>query len=284
MPYVRGSPLEIASLTEAIFFNDGERFVPTERASSPWGPDVLHGGPPAGLLARAIERARPLPGMMVVRLTVDLFRPVPKVPLEVRTQVVRAGRRIQVVEASLIANGIEVSRAAGLMLHRSDIQLPPNALIDGPPPHGPAGIATTGLSVAAFPPRWEGFHTTIEVRRVSGAPGGGPSAAWIRIPFPLVAGEAMTPLVRVAATSDFGNGLSHIRADGNMGFINADITLYLHREAAGEWICLDAHSGAHTYGIGMIQTAIHDERGPVGLAVQALLANAHSAPAPSSRM
>ncbi len=266
-------------MTDAIFVADGERFVPTEKAGSPWGPGVLHGGPPAGLLARAIEQAMPSPEMMVVRLTVDLFRPVPKQPLEVRTRVVRAGRRIQVVEASLLSGGVEVSRASGLMLCRSEVQLPPNALIDGGPPPGPAGIATTGLSVAAFPPQWTGFHTTIEVRSVSGAPGGGPSAAWIRIPCPLVAGEPMSPLVRIAATSDFGNGLSHIRAAGSMGFINADITLYVHRPAVGEWLCLDARSGAHTYGIGMIQTVIHDERGPIGLAVQGLLANPRSAPA-----
>ncbi len=270
-------------MTDAIFIPDGGRFVPTEKAGSPWGQAVLHGGPPAGLLARAIEKAKPLPEMMVARLTVDLFRPVPMKPLEVTTRVVREGRRIQVVEASLSAEGVEVSRAVGLMLHRSDVQLPPNALLDGPPPRGPAGIETTSLSVGTFTPPGKGFHTTIEVRRVSGSPGGGPSAAWLRIPCPLVAGEKMSPLVRVAATSDFGNGLSHIQAGGSMGFINADITLYMHREAVGEWICLDAHSGAHTYGIGMIQTAIYDERGPVGLAVQALLANRRSGPPEPSR-
>ncbi|MCZ7576472.1 MAG: hypothetical protein M5U18_05260 [Dehalococcoidia bacterium] len=44
-------------MPDAIFIREGDTFVPTELARSPWGPQLLHGGPPAGLLARAIEHA-----------------------------------------------------------------------------------------------------------------------------------------------------------------------------------------------------------------------------------
>lgn len=269
-------------MVEAAFISKNGVFVPTELAGSPWGREVLHGGPPAGLLARAIEQSKPAPGMFVARLTVDLFRAVPMAPLEVTTRVVREGRRIQVVAASLLAAGVEVTRATALMLQPSQVQLPHRALLDGSPLRGPGGIETTSLSGLPIPEGFTGFHTTVEVRHVSGGAAGGPSTAWIRIPCDLVAGEEMSPLVRVAATSDFGNGLSHISAAEGMGFINTDITLYLHRQAVGEWICLEANSGAHTYGIGMIETVIHDERRPIGRAVQALLANRRSGPAGGS--
>jgi hypothetical protein len=268
----------------AIFIPDGDRFIPTDFARSPWGPDVLHGGPPAGLLARAIEQANTDTGLHVARMTVDLFRPVPKAPLHVTTQFVREGRRIAVIEASLFAGDVEVSRASALLLRESEVDLPDVHLPGPPSVAGPEGIPTTGLSTmlsegspAASPqmPGPTGFHTTIEVRRVGGLSGRGRGAAWIRIPVPFVAGEELTPLVRMAATADFGNALGHIRAGNGIGFINADITLYLHRMPAGQWICLDSQSVVQPHGAGIVESMVHDARGPVGRVVQALLANRH---------
>ena len=271
----------------AIFIPDGDRFIPTDLARSPWGPHVLHGGPPAGLLARAIEQTNPDPALHVARMTVDLFRPVPKAPLHVTTQFVREGRRIAVIEASLLADDIEVSRATALLLRESEVDLPEAHLPAPPSLPGPEGIPTTGLStmltegspVAATMPGISGFHTTIEVRRIAGGLAtAGHGTAWIRIPVPFVAGEETTPLVRMAATADFGNALGHIRAGDGIGFINADITLYLHRMPLGEWICLDSQSAGEPHGVGLVESMVHDERGPVGRVVQALLANRRFAP------
>lgn len=276
-------------MDDAIFIPDGDRFIPTDLARSPWGPHVLHGGPPAGLLARAVEHANPDSGLHVARMTVDLFRPVPKAPLHVATQVVREGRRIAVLEASLFAGEVEVTRASALLLRESEVELPEAHLPAPPSLPGPEGLPTTRLSTmltegspAGMPPMHEttGFHTTIEVRRVGdGLRTAGHGTAWIRIPVPLVAGEELTPLVRMAATADFGNALGHIRAGDGIGFINADITLYLHRLPLGEWICLDTQSAGQPHGVGLVESMVHDERGPVGRVVQALLANRRAAPA-----
>lgn len=273
----------------AIFIPDGDRFIPTDLARSPWGAHVLHGGPPAGLLARAVERANVDPGLHVARMTVDLFRPVPRAPLHVTTEVVRQGRRIAVLEASLFADDIEVSRASALLLRESEVDLPAAHLPARPSLPGPEGLPTTGLSTmlsdgapitSLLQSSSSGFHTTIEVRRVGGElRTAGHGTAWIRIPVPLVAGEEMTPLVRMAATADFGNALGHIRAGDGIGFINADITLYLHRLPLGEWICLDTQSAGQPHGVGLVESIVHDERGPVGRVVQALLANRRAAPA-----
>ena len=266
-------------MTDAIFTRDGERFVPTKLAGSPWGPGLLHGGPPAGLLARAVERAAASPDLHVARLTIDLFRPVPMQPLAVETRVLREGRRIQVLEASLVANGVEVSRATGLLLRQTEVALPPAALPLAAYLQGPEDLAETGLG---FVPEGDerppfrglpGFHTTVEVRRVAGAMGTGKGTAWIRIPVPFVEGEETTPLVRVAATSDFGNALGHIRPSEEVGFINADITLYLHRVPGGEWICLETSGTAEPHGLGLVESVVHDVHGPLGRVVQALIVN-----------
>jgi acyl-CoA thioesterase len=267
----------------AIFIPDGDRFIPTDLARSPWGPHVLHGGPPAGLLARAIEQVNPDPALHIARMTIDLFRPVPTAPLHVTTQFVREGRRIAVIQASLFADDTEVSRASALLLRESEVELPDAHLPAPPSLPGPDGIPTTGLSTMltegspaaiASMPGGTGFHTTIEVRRIGGGLAtAGHGTAWIRIPVPFVAGEETSALVRMAATSDFGNALGHIRAGDGIGFINADITIYLHRMPVGEWICLDSQSAGQPHGIGLVESMVHDERGSVGRIVQALLAN-----------
>ena len=249
------------------------------------GPNGPSRGPPAGLLARAIERASPDSELHVARLTIDLFRPVPKQLLHTHTRTVRQGHRIAVLEASLFSGELEVARATALLLRPSPVNLPEDAL--PPPLHITSHEELTTTTMDSFMrneggdsplvdrgPMLPGFHRTLEVRRVSGQPGRGRGTAWVRIPVPFVLGEETTPFVRVAAMSDFGNGLGHVTAsDRGIGFINADISLYLHRLPEGEWVCLEAYGVAQEHGLGMVETVVHDGRGPIGRIVQALIAN-----------
>ena len=65
---------------------------------SPWGPESQHGGPPAALLAWAIER---LADGVVSRFTMELLGPVPLGALTVSARVERPGRSVQLVAAEL---------------------------------------------------------------------------------------------------------------------------------------------------------------------------------------
>jgi acyl-CoA thioesterase len=257
-------------MPEAVFQKDGERFVPTAAAGGPWSHETLHGGAACGLLARAIERGAPDPAFALIRLTVDLFRAIPRAPLTVRVEPVRAGRRVHAVAASLCADGTEITRASALLLRRSEAAAGAEL---GPPPPGPAGIATTRLSPdrrAGFP---TGFHTTIECRWVSRG-GETPPCVWMRLPVPLVEGEETTPLVHAAALADFGNALASFgaRAAGReAGYINADVTLYLARAPGAGWIALEAERQSEREGVGFVDVALYDERSRFGRVAQARL-------------
>src|SRR5437899_12859568 len=98
-------------MPDALFERDGTRFVPTELCRGPWSPDAQHGGPPAALLARAAERFEGGEEMPVARLTVELLRPVPLVPLTVPLRWARPGRKVQTVAAALRAGDTEGTRA-----------------------------------------------------------------------------------------------------------------------------------------------------------------------------
>ncbi|GBD23999.1 hypothetical protein HRbin29_01672 [bacterium HR29] len=264
-----------AAVSDAVFLRDGEAFVPTERALSPWSPTLLHGGPAAGLLARAVEEWSQGSGFLPARFTFDLFRPVPRAPLRTEAVPVREGRRIAVVEARLVADGVVVGRASALLIRPSKVEVPPTARFGGLPFPGPERLPSSPVGARIRMPGREGFHTTLEVRRVLlGEPGGGGrAAAWVRLPCAFVAGEPVSPLVHLAAVSDFANGLAHISAAPEVGFINADITLVVHRAPEPGWVGFDVISGAEPHGIGAITGHLYDERGRVGSLMQTLLAN-----------
>lgn len=262
-------------MTDALFVLEGERFVGTELSGSPWGDDLVHGGPANALLAHAIERFAAGPEMRVARLTVDLFRPVPKAPLAVSVRSVRAGRRIHAVEASLLADDVEVSRASGLLLRRADHPLPVCAPDVTPP--GPEGIETRFLGRA---PRTErparvGFFTAVEARWVTAPGADAPPTVWLRAPMPLAAGEPLSPLVNAAAVCDFVNAISGGagRPGERVGFINTDNTIYLMREPASEWICLQVERAVDPSGLGVTTARVYDTAGLLGHVAQAVLAN-----------
>ena len=84
---------------------DGGHFVSSELTRGPWDPHAQHAGPPAALLARALERcpspADPEAPWQIGRVTFEILRSVPIAPLTVSAEVVRPGRSVELLSASL---------------------------------------------------------------------------------------------------------------------------------------------------------------------------------------
>jgi hypothetical protein len=245
----------------------GEHFLPTLYSRGPWSPDALHGGPPAALLARAVERFDGGEAMFVARLTVELLRPVPIAPLALSTRLLRPGRKVQLVEATLRGDANDVARAVGLRIRRQAVTLP-----EMPPSDPPPFDLPEGGKLSAPPPPHDGFHNLgVEHRFVRGAfTEPGPATDWIRLAVPLLAGEETSPLCRVCAAADFGNGISSVLTWAYT-YINPDLTVYLHRYPRGEWICLDAITRVEPHGVGLAESRLYDREGAFGRSTQALI-------------
>ncbi len=80
----------------------------------------------------------------------------------------------------------------------------------------------------------------------------------MRLRHPLLPGEPASPLVRVAAAADFGNGVAAVLPFDEYLFINADLTISLNRRPEGEWIGLDSRTLLHPDGIGWAESVLHD--------------------------
>ena len=72
--------------------------------------------------------------------------------------------------------------------------------------------------------------------------------------------------------ADSGNGVSNVLDFSQHLFINPDLTVHLHRHPVGEWVCIDARTSIDSAGVGMSESAVHDEQGPIGRGVQSLFA------------
>ncbi len=253
--------------TAPVFEGSDGRFVATELARGPWDANALHGGAPAALLMRAFERLPAPEGLSLARVTYELLRPVPVGPVEIQAEITRPGRRVRLLEGSVFAGGLEVVRARALQVQSADPGTN-GATEDTPPPPGPE----TGRPARVNVPHRPMFaFDAIEIAFVAGAWGGGPSTAWFRLRSPIVAGETPSPLQRLAAAGDFGNGMSSVLSWDDYLYINPDLTLYIEREPIGEWICLEAQTRIARDGIGVAESVLYDERGRVGRATQALL-------------
>jgi len=257
------------SEASSFFLLDGERLVPTVLTRGPWSPIHQHGGPPSALMARAIEQAAGEPDSLhMTRFTIDFIRPVPIEPLTVSVERVRDGRRARGYAAVLSAGGQAVARANALVVRTEQVAPPPT------PVHEPLLPPPDASAPFQFPFFRDliGYPTGMETRMARGKFGSGRASAWMRQRVPLVLGEAPSPVQRVLVVADSGSGVGAAFDPARfVPFVNADLTVALHRLPDGEWIGLDAVTALESHGIGLTRTGLYDVRGPIGEGLQGLV-------------
>jgi Thioesterase-like superfamily len=250
-------------------------FEPTRATESPWSSDAQHGGPPTALLAHVMRTRLAANGMRIARVTNEFLGTIPRVPLTAQASVIRDGRRIRLVEASLLAGGRPVAIARAWQIATSGgsespdgMSIPAEGLVtkaspplpEGMPQKYPAGFA-----------RW-GYGESIEWRWVHDPrDNAGEAVVWARPRIPLVAGEPMHPLERVLVVADSANGVSSALDPKEWLFIPPAITVTLHRHPEGDWVYLAATSTLAADGLGSTLGILGDTSGPIGSVAQPLL-------------
>jgi len=262
------------SLSEPFFTPAGDLLVPSQQARGPWNPNSMHGRLLAGLLAHTIERRHGDPDFHFARMTIDLFRLPPLAPLGVEVRLVREGNRIKVAEGLITSDGVEVARGNVVMLRRAEqpegeVWSPPNW--DVPAPDDlrlPQGWGSGGA------PMWETRPITAGgFLRGSGQVGGvEQKRAWIRESRVLIEGAPLTPFVRAAVAADYTNPFANSGSRG-LNFVNADVTLYLHRLPQTAWIGFEVTSHQSEDGVAVGDCTLYDERGAIGKSLVCGVAN-----------
>ncbi len=258
------------ALSAPAFFTQREdgAFVGNDPARGPWSPDHCHAGPVAGLCARAAE-VEVGPDKMLCRLTLDILRPVPLAGIRVAAETTRHTRTLATTRITLhdLNDGLCV-QGTSMHLMRKDLGQVPSAPVtrlnraEAEP--GPFSIGA-GLHDKPY------FGQFLDVAYPPGfglEPG--PKTLWMRTP-QLLEGEEQSPVQSLCALADCGNGISWNARPSEMGFMNTDLTLNVHREPRGDWLASESISHWHETGIGMSQSVLQDEAGPVATALQTLV-------------
>ncbi|HEY0940866.1 MAG TPA: thioesterase family protein [Steroidobacter sp.] len=251
-----------------VYRIEGSIAHPQPCAAGPWDPGMQHGGAPAALIAWAIERMPVREPMQVARMTFDFLRPIPVAPLEINIEVTREGRKIQVCNVTLLHEGVACVRATVLKVRRTEMELPEHVIDEQVILPGPEQGRESKVAFSSH----EQFGTGVTLRSVRSSFGElGPGAAWFRAQRPIIADQPNSPLMCVALTGDFCNGVSTLLDFEAWTFINADLTINLARMPVGEWILLDAQTWLGDHGAGLAFAKLGDERGYFGRAIQSLV-------------
>lgn len=244
-----------------------ETFVSAPCTAGPWSTETQHGGPPAALLARAVERIDTGSPRVVGRLTTELLGPVPVGPLSVEATVVRPGRSVELCEATLYdeERGRPVARASAWRLPAGGTG--PRQQPD-PPTHTPAD----GVHHPR-PASWSGgYLDAVEWRWIKGASTEpGPAVVWMAPHVDLVAGEPMSPVQRLMTCVDSASGISAELDPGEWGFLNTELSVHVVRPPVGSWLCVSAETSLGGGSVGLTTSSVHDEEGLVARSAQTLL-------------
>ena len=268
-----------ATPSGALFAREGADFIPTDRARGPWAYDTLHGSPVAALIAFCVEERLAelvksdegaVGDLRIARQTIDLFRPVPYGRLAVEVEPLRRGRRIAVLQTRLSCEGKLLTQATTLCL-RAAAEFGSVGSNHGEAAPAPPSEAVPNR-VDRVGNRWVSYPGTLEMRHV--VPPGGEEApvVWIKADAPVLEETPLSPAVRAASIADFVSPFANMQP-GRSGYVNADITLHLHRPPVGEWHFLRIVSRGANDGVATAQAVLGDRSGAYGASSAASLIN-----------
>lgn len=240
-------------------------FHATSAVEGAWSTEEQHIAPALGLITHVIEQdhhARRGSDLQLGRLSFDILGTmlIERVDLEVR--VLRPGRTIELVEAVLSHGGRPAVIARAWLMQVADT------------------TELAGSSLPAMPDRdrlepwsagelWPGrFVRTVDIRRRQDEPGR--AWSWLNPRIPLLEGEPVSPTARLLGLVDIANGLTPRMAPTEVAFPNVDLTCHLVAQPQGEWIGFDTTVTVGPAGLGLTDTVLHDERGPIGTVQQIL--------------
>lgn len=262
---------EPADALEAFFVPDGDSFLPSALGQGPWG-RTLGGHVVGGLLGWAIEHASDANGLQLGRLTVDLLRPVLLEPVQIATSVQRDGRRLRLIDATLIQSGRQVARASALLLRSGE--------------HPDGEVWSTQPEMPPLDDRFDRVPADVPIplwiygRTQEGKPGvnsgewdqsESPKFVWAKFIRPVVQGFPVSPLVRLALAGDITSALTHW-GTGGLRYINADFTVTASRLPEGEFVGLAATSHFGSGGVATGAATMFDIHGPIGSSTAVALA------------
>jgi len=244
-------------------------FRATAAVQGAWNTAEQHIAPTIGLLAHLVEvdrDARRDDALTLGRVSYDILGVLPIDVVDVEIRVIRPGRTIELVEATLRHDGRPaVILRAWLMQTTDTAAIAGGALPVMPPLDAHAAWEAGAIWPGAFVRSGDFRHRQEEPGRAS---------AWIMPHHPLLEGETVSTTARALGMIDLANGLTPRVPVGDAFYPNVDLTAHLFRTPDAGWIGLDTTVTFGASGIGVTHTVLNDASGPFGVSMQSLTVRA----------
>ena len=244
---------------QPLFDRDGDTVIPSVFTRGPWDRGLQHGGSVGALLAEVLQDSLGA-DLQPVRMTLDLLRPVPLHPLEVTTQPVREGKRLSVLDAVLTWNGVPVARASLVAIRPKPV---PTEDLNAPDPTvewDPDSVE----GVWGLTPESESFVGGALEARFQDT-GLGVGVGWLRLFRDVLPGRPPSPLARAVGAADTTGAVSRVKPGmPPISFVNADLSVNLHRLPESDWVRISARSTWAGNGVGHAVGELSDTSGRFG--------------------
>jgi hypothetical protein len=241
----------------------------------PWSDELQHGGPPCALLVLLAERlgaaASGRADLAAVRFAAEFLAPVPVAALTVSARVLRLARSAVLIWAELAADGRACLQGRVWLMAAHGRAAGPQAGTGSGLWHAPQSLDDPSqypvFGMDGFP-----YARHLEWRAVSGAPARqpGPASVWARARVPLVAGERLSTLQRLALVADSASGVSSLLDWDDWSFANVDLDVHLMRQSQDDWVLMQAATELGA-GLGLARSTLSDRAGVLGAGMQTLL-------------
>jgi acyl-coenzyme A thioesterase PaaI-like protein len=237
-----------------------KHYIPTSLTVSPWDRDSLNGLAINALVAHLAEKAETPAPMVISRLVTDILKPTRMAPVSTRVEVVREGKKLQLMQVELLQDGVPTVRTSALRVRIGESPTTPF------PVHK---LAPEGL-----PPLSSGRSGIGPIAETRLEAGGleliGPGLVWSKMNGDIVPGTAISPFVHAAMAADYGSGTSSYVDWRQWSYANVDISLHLTRMPEGPWLRVYAVTESAGNGTAVVDTRLSDERGEFAHAHQTL--------------
>lgn len=197
------------------------------------------------------------------RATFDILGWLPFQEFRVDVEVIRPGRTIELVQATMVSGERAVLTCRAWYLAEfdtADVAAIEERRILGPDEATPRDLTQL----------WAGGYISQIDTRQNESRRPGHSLTWLRSSTVLVAGEEQFPVAEYIARVDTANGLAVRESPEAWIFPNIDLSIRFYRTPDPAWNGFDTTVSWGATGIGLTSSVLHDIHGPVGRAEQCL--------------
>lgn len=237
----------------------------TIHAQGAWNSHEQHMAPATGILCAELEQFFPRENMRIGRISLDIFGLIAAGEFAIQTQVIRAGKTIELIEAQMQAQGKTCIVARAWRMQMLDSR-------------AIAGLEDDSISQPehSLPEerlkQWPGgFIESVEVRTHASLTRAGKGIVWLNTHIDMVEGHETSDFVHLMGLVDTANGIvPRQKEQFSWSFANLDLQIHLHRLPHGRWLGLETVQQYGEDGIGLTSSILHDEQGPFGRSEQIL--------------